>query len=472
MTLKKQVTSIICSKPSLFSKLSLLSCKILQSCNLVPKDENFPSRREHFQVFLSYELQAESFNDLEETEKIILFAILIPCMFTSPCKETMELSKKARYFSTSTCTIPVQDLSFDKNRVEKFLQKKLEILEIFLQKDTNVILQFQELTGLSFGDILYIVHHLPTEYSWNELTEEKKNVLLMQKNVYWFKNPSQTSFSIPYFFGYLPSTNQGNEQVHQMKQLLESYEPWAGPYSQENLSMSLWKHKTSNKIMTYNDMIKEFPSFTNNDFDYVKVLIHEKETHTNSIEEEILQKCYSSQFPKTFSILPDKDSFPVLYESLEEYSAKATDEEVLAVLFQLIWTIAVLQLLYPGFQHNSLAKSIKLVKYPKHRCYRVASSSYVFHISSDVPLPVISSFDTCTSFMENSKIPQRKEKIFDPKYDTLEICRVVSDKAVGKELMEICENTNIQNVLFHELFDSFLSKQGPKSLSIAMIENL
>lgn len=464
MSLQKQITSIICSKPVLFGKLCTISSKILFSCGVIK--DSFPTRREHFQAFLDQELQPDSFNELSETQKVLCLAVIIPCIFTMQTRETIELQKKSKEFLPSTCVIEKQDFLYSKERVQEFLEKKEFLLETVLQ-ESDIVGFFKD--KLSLGDMLYITKHLPTEFTWNDLTEEQQSMILLQQNLYWYKNPSLVSFSEP-VYSYLPSTSKGMNEMEKLKEKMKDFEPWAGPYSQENLSLSLWKQKATNKIMTYKDMMELLPFQMTNDFDSVKIIFKEKEVVTNSIEEEILQKCYSSQFPKTFSILPDKNSFPVLYESLEEFAEKANDDEILAVMFQLLWTVAILQLLFPGFQHNAINQATVLVKFPKHRCYRVSSSSFIFNISADFPLPVLTTFDTCTSTANGSRIPT--SKAFDSKRDILEICQIFQKSKVGKEMVQICEENNIQNVLFHEIFDLFLTKQGAKSLSIAMIENL
>lgn len=473
MSIKKQVTSIIFSKPSIFGKLCMLTSKILQASQVT--QDNFPTRREHYHAFLQTNLDPQRFNEVDELQKVLCLSLLIPSLFTEESKEYLEVQNRPKEFQQPKVVIPSQDLSYNALRIQKFLERKEDRLETLLKSDWDITSLFT-LLDLSYGDILYLTNHIPQEIKWNECTEETQQHLLLQKNLYWFLNPSQVCFPEKYFFGFLPTSVNANEELQRMKIALLDYEPWMGPYTQERISFSLWKQKTSQKIITYSEMMEPFSSsFQSTDFDPVKVIMDEKPKSVITVEEEILQKCFASKFPKTFSILPDKNSFPPFEKgfTIHEFAAHATEEEVLTVLFQIIWTMAVLQSFYKGFQHNNLAESIRFVKYPKQRCFRLGTSkSFLFTIEHTMPLPVIVSFDSCSSLEEGVKVPQRTEESFDSNKDILDVCEKFRHCSVGEEIYELCKSTNLQNILFHEVFDPFLSKGGPKSSSIAMIENL
>lgn len=110
-------------------------------------------------------------------------------------------------------------------------------------------------------------------------------------------------------------------------------------------------------------------------------------------------------------------------EELSEASSKpfeddgfVSKEEVLAIVFQIIWTLAVLQTKFSGYQHNSLPENIRLYSYGSARCYKIRdniggthiSNGTAYYIDRFLPLPVIVKWKTSTCLLEkNSDIPFR-----------------------------------------------------------------
>ena len=92
-----------------------------------------------------------------------------------------------------------------------------------------------------------------------------------------------------------------------------------------------------------------------------------------------------------------------------------TSEEIMAILFQLIWTLAALQKSFPGYQHNSLARSVRIYSYGGARCYRTSDggghhvSGTSYYIRKFMPLPVIVTWDTSNSSTRGIDIPFRTE---------------------------------------------------------------
>jgi hypothetical protein len=89
-------------------------------------------------------------------------------------------------------------------------------------------------------------------------------------------------------------------------------------------------------------------------------------------------------------------------------------EEVLAIVFQLIWTLAVLTREFPGFQHNAMATSVRLYSYGGARCYKIRDSQGIhlangtaFYLRKSLPLPVIVKWSECNCSSNNSDIPYR-----------------------------------------------------------------
>ena len=91
-----------------------------------------------------------------------------------------------------------------------------------------------------------------------------------------------------------------------------------------------------------------------------------------------------------------------------------TSEEIMAILFQLIWTLAVLQKEFPGYQHNFLASNVRLYTYGGVRCYRISggSGSYggtSYYVRKFMPLPVIINWKTSNCSQRGIDIPYRTE---------------------------------------------------------------
>jgi hypothetical protein len=84
-----------------------------------------------------------------------------------------------------------------------------------------------------------------------------------------------------------------------------------------------------------------------------------------------------------------------------------SSEEIMAIIFQLVWTLAVLQKEFPGYQHNSIASSVRLFKYGAARCYKVGQTAY--YIPNFMPLPVIVDWRTSNCSQKGLDVPYRSE---------------------------------------------------------------
>ena len=95
-----------------------------------------------------------------------------------------------------------------------------------------------------------------------------------------------------------------------------------------------------------------------------------------------------------------------------------TSEELMAIVFQLVWTLAALQNLFPGFQHNSLATSVRIYQYDGARCYKISdqdssgkhlANDTAFYIRKFLPLPVSVYWKTSDCLVRNIDVPFRTE---------------------------------------------------------------
>jgi hypothetical protein len=180
---------------------------------------------------------------------------------------------------------------------------------------------------------------------------------------------------------------------------------------------------------------------------------------------KLVSKCMygnAACLPLTFCFLPSNHAFPLWDPpTLQEFVKTAKDEELRGVLFQIVWTLAVLQRTFPGFQHHDLPKSIRLVSFPKSRSFRVGGmrGGYTFVIPSTIPLPVIEKCDMCDAL--EPPLPVRSSST--PSSDLQDVLDVFS--AVS---LSIQNDIPIQDLLFTETFDDFLSK-GVSSTAVAHI---
>jgi hypothetical protein len=140
--------------------------------------------------------------------------------------------------------------------------------------------------------------------------------------------------------------------------------------------------------------------------------------------------------PKTFCILPDAlqptQPYGKRVRTLAEYAKANTDrinsEATRSILFQLIWTLAILQKRWPGFQHNDFASSVQLKAYGGGRTFRIIKDSVTFCIPEDMPLPIITKFTSANGLAEDSHLRYRKSGKFDALADVKAILRVLLTK--------------------------------------------
>jgi hypothetical protein len=135
----------------------------------------------------------------------------------------------------------------------------------------------------------------------------------------------------------------------------------------------------------------------------------------------ILDAMIGGKTPQTFCIvntsrLKQLRPWPkaVVLQDIQNTSLDKTDEdaitqpELISIALQLIWTLAALNAAFPGFQHNSLARSVRLYTYGS-RCYRLKHSETAYYIPAGYPLPVIVNWSTCDA--PNSEgLPYRSGK--------------------------------------------------------------
>ena len=95
-----------------------------------------------------------------------------------------------------------------------------------------------------------------------------------------------------------------------------------------------------------------------------------------------------------------------------------SSQELMSIIFQIIWTLGVLQDKFPGYQHNSLSKSIRLYNYGASRCYKIrdrdgsgrhVANGTAFYIRKFLPLPVIVSWNTSNCLVKNIDVPFRSD---------------------------------------------------------------
>ena len=340
---------------------------------------------------------------------------------------------------------------------------------------------------------------------------------------------------------YIPRDEQGKGAQKQTLALVEKFEPWAGPYSADRLANSLWRNKITGEIVSHDDMMRSvfdaapliggthfaMASVSESDANMLLGGGHEEQAlaggsakgklaggsiRGGSVTDQILNRVLGDDktLPKTFSIVPEGRMFQTwtLGETLEDVSfasAKLTEEQVKGILFQIVWTLAVLQKEFQGFQHNTLSKSIRLVRFGKTRCYRVtggSGSGVTFCIPPSVPLPIVTQFATANGLA--APLPLRPSGTFDDQADLVDVLDVMTKHtfaveafAAAHELRKVCrencaparliaesavdksaqimvgnQQTTLQQFMFVDAFDVFVSRAGPSSSALAQVETL
>jgi hypothetical protein len=318
----------------------------------------------------------------------------------------------------------------------------------------------------------------------------------------------------------LPRTEHGQTLREESLRILRLFRPWAGPYTADKLHLSLWQNTSTRDICTYEDMMKfawgDVPSLLGGAH-FHNVLLAVDDSGASSLsagfnDDAIVNVMVgdASSLPKTFSIVPDQRMF-VDWEqgstlaSISHSGSTVTSEQVRGILLQVTWTLAVLQHQFPGFQHNNLASSIRLVRFGKTRCFRVVGTGggFAFCIPKSVPLPIITQFSTANvSNNIHGKLPSRMADGFDRGADLQNVLDVMTQNTFGvhafegavdlqKACSEFCDpsrlvfessleksqprvagdpNSSLQQMLFNDVFDEFLSKGGPSSSAVAQVD--
>jgi hypothetical protein len=145
-----------------------------------------------------------------------------------------------------------------------------------------------------------------------------------------------------------------------------------------------------------------------------------------------------------------------------QYKQVITSETTRSILFQICWTLAILQNKWPGFHYSSnvnFADTIRLYNYSNARCFRILQNDTTFCIPSQMPLVIFTQ-------LQNSKWGV-EEALFDSKHDIKSVLtsmlewsedESLESMAPVKDLMEDLENApNMYDVVFAETFNDYLS---------------
>ena len=319
----------------------------------------------------------------------------------------------------------------------------------------------------------------------------------------------------------LPRTEQGKQLQAEALRTLHRFRPWAGPYTQEHLSRSLWQNSMSKEIVTYDAMMRlawgDVPLLLGGShFRNVQLQANARteplsggQLSAGSTDDVIVNALVgdAASLPKTFSVVPEQRMFTdwdqgTTLRSISVSNSRLSDIQVKGILFQITWTLAVLQKEYEGFQHNNLSSSIRLVRFGKTRCYKVVGTGggFTFCIPSSVPLPVITNFATANCLLAESGVPRRKNDSFDAGSDLRDVLQILTQNTLGVEafapafeLQKSCDafcnpsrlvfesavdksapipgtTFAMQSMLLNDVFDVFLSKAGPSSSAVAQVD--
>jgi hypothetical protein len=555
------VAVILRSDASLFARLRLHSCKVLQqlSVEVFPVTgqtplENFPSRREHFVTLVDWlecqtpEIYGQSLqtmcsalsnSNVSFESRAVFLSLVLPAVLALPLHEsvasapiatlksqrcssplivvqarsTRELAMKAGP-GASTAIVTAESL----NILREIGSGKLPAVPYAIAGTTGVVnsapswwndVTWTDICDIasSFGPALQTTGKRSVKLQ--DLEEPTQKFALLQ-----LESSSDGTVSIPV-------DAEGQAIQNDAMKRLEMFEQWAGPFSPDRLQNSLWKHRVTGEIVTRDDMLRRIfdavPLSGGMHFAHVAVdtgkelsggnVPSTKPLTAGSATDQILNRVVGDDktLPKTFSIVPDENLFQPWAQgsTLADISfatTNLTDIQVRGILFQIVWTLAVLQKEFEGFQHNTLATSIRLVRFGKTRCFRVKGTDggFTFCIPPSVPLPIVTHFGTANALA--APLPVRPTADVDDQKDLMDVLKVMTKYTFGvdafqvaRDLQKECETNcrpariviessfdktqvvngyTLQQLMFNDAFDVFVSKAGPSSSAVAQVDTL
>ena len=554
------VAVILRSDASLFARLRLHAAKVLQQLTVevfavTAKDpfESFPARREHFLTLVDWlECTTPSFvgvplqtlcarlGDAPFESKAVVLSIMLPAALALPLHESV-LSAPLSPLKSDRCTSPMilvkarapRPLRLDGSTGAStgvLVSESFAVLrDIGAGKQPAVpfaIAGGDSASGwwnaVSWSDVCDVVSTFGGAVRLGTRASKAKqlDVSSLDDDTRAFVTLQLQAFGEPQVR--VPRDDEARTLQADMLARTRKFEPWAGPFSPDRLSNSLWRNTTTGEIVSHADMVRSvldeapllggvhFAAAVVSESD-MQVLLGGQTSEPlqgGSATDAILNRVLGDEktLPKTFSVVPDGRMFQTwsggeTLESVSFESAKLTEEQVKGILFQIVWTLAVLQREFEGFQHNSLARSIRLVRFGKTRCFRVVGTGggFTFCIPPSVPLPVITHFATANALAP--PLPVRTSG-FDEQADLVDVLDVMTRHTFGvdafaaaHELRKVCASNcapsrlvfessldkratvagrpeTLQSLMFVDAFDVFVSRGGPTSSAIAQVDTL
>lgn len=574
LDLRFLVAVVLRSDPSLFARLRVHAAKVLQQLTVevfavTAKDpfESFPARREHFLTLVDWlecstpSLYGQSLQtvcaslgdpNMPFESKAVVLSIMLPAVLALPLQVSV-LSAPIAPLKTDRCVSPMILVKARSTPLlhlgansgastavvvsESFAvlrdigSGKLPAVPFAIAGTTGIVTPSSSWwNNVTWTDICEIASTFGTaaRLGTREAELQRVDVKQLDEETRKFVTLQLQAFAEPRV--QLPRDDMGRQVQTETLAQAQAFEPWAGPFSPDRLSNSLWRNKTTGEIVSHADMVRSildgaplmgglhFAPALVSDTDMSVLLgggggqsLQGGALHGGSATDAILNRVLGDDktLPKTFSIVPDGRMFQPwsggeTLDSVSFASAQLTEEQVKGILFQIVWTLAVLQREFEGFQHNSLARSIRLVRFGKTRCFRVSGSGqgFTFCIPASVPLPVITHFATANALSE--PLPVRASGSFDDQTDLVSVLDVMTKHtfgveafAVAHELRKVCaSNCNparlvvesaidkqatvtqgnrqvtLQSLMFVDAFDVFVSRSGPSSSALAQVETL
>lgn len=557
LDLRFLVAVILRSDASLFARLRLHSCKVLQQLSVEvfavtaqTPQENFPSRREHFvtmvdwlecntpQVYgqsLQTMCRALSDSTVSFETRAVFLALVLPAVLALPLRESVATAPISP-LPTERCTSPIIVVQARSTRplamstgpgasTAMVTSESLYILrDIGSGKLPAVPFAIAGTTG-----VINVAPSWWNDVTWSDIcdiatmfgpalqTTGKRTVKLQDldastRNFAEVQLETSADGVVS-----IPADAEGQVIQEDAMKRLQMFEQWAGPFSPDRLQNSLWKHRVTGEIVTRDDMLRRI-------FDAVPLTGGHHFTHVvvdrtvedvaaaaplsgGSTTDQILNRVVGDDktLPKTFSIVPNERLFQPWSQGstladISFASANLTDIQVRGILFQIVWTLAVLQKEFDGFQHNSLASSIRLVRFGKTRCFRVVGngSGFTFCIPPSVPLPIITHFGTANGLA--APLPLRTSRDTDDQKDLIDVLDVMTKNTFGvdafrvaRDLRKECQSNcrpsriviessfdkrqvvngfTLQQLMFNDAFDVFVSKAGASSSAVAEVDTL
>jgi hypothetical protein len=146
-----------------------------------------------------------------------------------------------------------------------------------------------------------------------------------------------------------------------------------------------------------------------------------------------------------------------------------------ALLFQIVWTLAVCQSTWQGFEHGGLAQSINIYRYGGARIFKIRCQNIEFFIPENTPSPVIFNMARAMVSEPGSNLRQRyvDDAPFNPLRDLVSVLELLTNGTAPFACFEPCRRlyeevllnptSTPSGLLFSDVFSEFMTPRQTRT---------